>query len=80
MSKKKPCLNTLLVKLNGVDEKMCNLTEKLRSIKEFINKHNQAEQEEEVCPDVAESEKALVDAIESLYVEDLLTREPEGDA
>ena len=39
-----------------------------------------ADDDEEECPDVADSEKALVEAIERLYVEELLTREPEGDA
>jgi len=59
---------------------MCNLTEKLRSIKEFVSDHCEHAEAEEVCPDVADSERAVVEAIERLYVEELMTREPEGDA
>ena len=50
----------------------------LKMIKELIDTH--CTTEEEICPDVADSEKALVEAIEKLYVEELVTREPEGDA
>ena len=79
MSKKKPCINSLLLKLAGMDQKMFNMSEKLQNLKEVVTEQCSPLDEEE-CPDVVESEKALVDAIEKLYVEELLTREPEGDA
>ena len=79
MSEKKPCINNLLDKLTRVDNKMCTLKERLKLLKETIKQQDLDEDEEE-CPDVVESEKAVVQAIEKLYVEELLTREPEGDA
>mgnify|MGYP003130112525 CR=1 FL=1 len=78
MSDKKRCINSLLLKLNGLDRKMFNLSKNIEQIKNMFSEHNSDEQEE--CPDVIESEKALVEAIEKLYVEELMTREPEGDA
>ena len=82
MPKEKPCINSLLDKIKGVDDKMNNLSEKLKIVKQMIaNQPNDDEEyEEEECPDVVESEKALIDAIEKLYIEELLTRDPEGDA
>jgi hypothetical protein len=79
MSEKKPCLSSLLSKLSLVDKKIGDLNERLGSIKSLIHKQFEDE-EEEVCPDVVESEKAIVEAIEKIYVEELMTREPEGDA
>ena len=79
MSKEKTCINDLLNKLVGVDNKVNSLKEKLKLIEELTKQQDPDEYEEE-CPDVVESEKALVQAIENLYVEELLTREPEGDA
>lgn len=77
MSDKKPCLSNLLSKLSLVDRKIDDLNQKLKSIKNLI--YQQCD-EEEICPDVIESEKAIVEAIEKIYVEDLMTREPEGEA
>ena len=62
-----------------VDKKINDLSNKISSIRGMIYEQCQVDDEEE-CPDVIESEQALVEAIEKLYVEDLLTREPEGDA
>ena len=78
MPNEKTSLNMLLSKLEMVDKKINDLSNKLSSIRGMI--YEQCEIDEEQCPDVIESEKALVEAIEKLYVEDLLTREPEGDA
>ena len=80
MSKNKPCINKLIDRLSGFDNKITNLSESLKMLKEFISEQNDNEEFEEECPDVVDSEKALVEAIEKLYVEELLTREPEGDA
>jgi len=79
MSNEKPCINRLIAKIKGVDDKMCTLSERLQMIKKLITTQEH-DDEEEVCPDIAESEKAVVEAIEKLYVDELLTRDPEGDA
>lgn len=79
MPNEKPSLNKLLTKLEMVDKKINDLSNKISSIRGMIYEQCQVDDEEE-CPDVIESEQALVEAIEKLYVEDLLTREPEGDA
>ncbi len=82
MSKKKPCISSMLLKLTGMDQKMCNMSERIQNLKDMVTEQHPPldEDEEEECPDVAASERAMVDAIEKLYVEELLTREPEGDA
>ena len=82
MSKKKPCINSLLLRLTGMDQKMFNMSEKLQNLKDMVAEQCALsnEEDEEECPDVIDSERAVADAIEKLYVEELLTREPEGDA
>ena len=78
MSNKKQCLNSILLKLNVLDKKMYNITECIEQIKNIFNAYEDDLEEE--CPDVIESEKALVDAIEKVYIEELMTRKPEGEA
>jgi len=78
MNKKEPCLNTLIKRLAAADDKAFTLSERLRMIQELIDKH--CMEEEELCQDVLDSDKAVVEAIEKLYVEELATRKPEGDA
>ena len=80
MPKDKTCINTLIAKLNGVDNKITNFSERLKLLKQIVNEQCENSEAEEDCPDVAESDKAVVKAIEELFVEELLTREPEGDA
>lgn len=80
MAKDEQCINKLLSKLAGADEQINSLSDRLQLIKKIVNEYCEMTEAEEVCPDVAESEKALVEAIENLYVQELLTREPEGDA
>ena len=80
MSKKKPCINSLLSRLTDMDQKMFNMSERIQNLKDMVVEQCAPIDEEEECPDVVDSERAIVDAIEKLYVEELLTREPEGDA
>tara|TARA_B000000557_G_scaffold152676_1_gene123829 strand:- start:193 stop:435 length:243 start_codon:yes stop_codon:yes gene_type:complete len=80
MSQNKTCINKLIAKLSGVDDKITSLSESLKVLKEMIDKQSTEDESEEECPDVVESEKAIVEAIEKLYIEELLTRKPEGDA
>ena len=57
---------------------MSNMSKKIKELKtSFLE---QPIEDEEQCPDVIESEQAVVNAIEALYIEELLSREPEGDA
>ena len=82
MSKTKNKLSDLLEKLNCVDKNICDMSAKIEILKEFVNYQASKEEEEieEVCPDVEASERAVFEAIEKIYVEELLTREPEGEA
>lgn len=80
MAKDEQCINKLLSKLAGADEKINSLSDRLQLIKKMVNEYCEITDPEEECPDVVESEKALIEAIENLYVQELLTREPEGDA
>lgn len=82
MSKKENKLNRLLEKLNCVDKDICDISEKIKVLKSYIISKTSEEEDfiEEVCPDVEESEQAVIKAIENLYVEELLSREPEGEA
>ena len=61
------------------------MSEKIKVLKDFMHTATKEQQEmideeEEICPDVADSERAVIEAIENLYVEELLSREPEGEA
>ena len=78
MAKKNECINNLLSKIGSFDEKIDSLSDRLNLIKKIVKEHY--DEAEEECPDVAESERAVIEAIEKLFVEELLTREPEGDA
>ena len=82
MSKKENKLIRLLEKLNCVDKDICDISEKIKVLKSYIISKTSEEEDfiEEVCPDVEESEQAVIKAIENLYVEELLSREPEGEA
>ena len=85
MPAKKSKLTLLLEKLNRVDRNMCDMSEKIKVLKDFMHTATKEQQEmideeEEICPDVADSERAVIEAIENLYVEELLSREPEGEA
>lgn len=76
LKKKKICYDTLVRKLDSMDSKICEMYKGLNTLRRSLL----SEQEEEVCPDVAESEIALLDAIQEICLEGLLEREPEGDA
>ena len=80
MPKEKQNISTLLSKIGCANKTISSLSERLELIKKMVNQQCKQTEVEEECPDVAESERAVVEAIEKLFVEDLLTREPEGDA
>ena len=72
-SKNGVCYSKILKQIDGIEAQITR-------IKNTIVEMTASFDDEEECPDVVESEKALIEAIEKLYVEELLTREPEGDA
>jgi hypothetical protein len=76
---KKVCYTTIMTKINSIDSQIAHMRDGIAKLKEVLTK-NHEEEEEEVCPDVADSEKALIDALQGLCLEGLLEREPEGDA
>ena len=71
MSQNKTCINKLIAKLSGVDDKITNLSKSLKVLKEIIDKQSVEDEPEEECPDVVESEKAMIEAIEKLFNESL---------
>ena len=76
MSKnKKQCYNTIMSKIDSMEEQIFEMHNRIMSLKRNLNPDYVEE-----CPDEAESDKAVVDAIGELYATELLTRDPEGDA
>ncbi len=76
MSKnKKQCYNTIMSKIDSMEEQIFEMHNRIMSLKRNL-KPDYVEE----CPDEAESDKAVVDAIGELYATELLTRDPEGDA
>ena len=76
--KKKVCLTSLMRKIESIDSKICEMRAGLTKIKATIEE--EADEQEEICPDEIESQKALIEAIQEICLEGLLEREPEGDA
>ena len=76
--KKKISYDTLVRKIDSMDLKICEMREGLHSLKRSLM--TEPQEPEEVCPDVVESELALIEAIQDICLQGLLEREPEGDA
>lgn len=72
---KKQCYTNILSKIDLMEDQIFKIYDNIMRLKKEINPDY-----EEECPDVQESEDAVVDAIGEIYCEALLTREPEGDA
>ena len=76
MSKnQKQCYNTIMSKIDSMEDQIFRIYDNIMKLKKEINPGH-----EEVCPDVAASERAIVDAIGEVYADELLTRDPDGDA
>ena len=73
--KKKPCpYEQVTGKIDTIDTKL----EKTKcEIEELIKR---MEEDPEICPDVEDSEKALQEALDTFFVNDLLKQKPVGDA
>ena len=73
--KKKTCpYEEVTGKIDTIDQKL------LETIKELKRLSERMEENPDVCPDVEESDKALQDALDNYFINDLLKQKPVGDA
>jgi hypothetical protein len=73
--KNKVCYNTLVKQLENMDTQICRLKEQVKELKScFITN------EEEVCMDEIEGDRAAMEAISDICLDALLDTDPKGDA
>jgi hypothetical protein len=73
--KKKGCpYEEVTGKIDTIDLKMAKTKEEIENLVKRL------QDEPEVCPDVEDSERALQDALDTYFVEQLLKQKPAGDA
>jgi len=73
--KKKPCpYEEVTGKIDTIDLKMAKTK---KEIEELVKR---LQNEPEICPDVEDSERALQDALDIYFVDQLLKQKPVGDA
>lgn len=73
--KNKVCYNTLVKHLENMDVQICQLKEQIKELKScFITN------EEEVCMDEIEGDRAAMEAISDICLDALLDTDPKGDA
>jgi hypothetical protein len=73
--KKKGCpYEEVTGKIDTIDLKMAKTKEEIENLVKRL------QDEPEVCPDVEDSERALQDALDTYFVEQLLKQKPIGDA
>lgn len=76
-NKKKPCpYEHVTDKINEIDTEFETLETKIRSIQSLIEE----QKEVEICQDEIESEKALQNALDIFFVDELLKQKAKGDA
>lgn len=74
MPKEKSCkYDTLMKTIETIQQDVANLRQSILKIKEAYDV-------EEICPDVVESDKAVVEALETMCLNMLLEEEAKGDA
>jgi len=74
--KSKVCYNTLVKQLESMDTQICQLKEQIKELKScFITN-----EEEEVCMDEIEGDRAAMEAISDICLDALLDIDPKGDA
>lgn len=72
--KKKPCpYEEVTGKIDTIDDNLADCKQKLEKLKEFLN-------EADHCLDEIESEKALQDALDNYFADELLKLKPVGEA
>jgi hypothetical protein len=73
--KTKLCYNTLVKQLENMDTQICQLKEQIKQLKScFIT------EEEEICQDEIDADRAAYEAISDICLDALLDVEPKGDA
>ena len=75
--KKKPnvCYTTLVTKLEAMDSEIMKLKEQIKQLKSCF-----VANDEEVCQDEIDADRAAFEAISDICLESLLDIEPKGDA
>ena len=73
---KKMCYNTLVKQLDKMDTQICRLKEQIKELKSCFVTND----EEEVCMDEIEGDRAAMEAINDICLDALLDIEPKGDA
>ncbi len=76
--KKQECYRGILFKLSRIEDKINKMSQGVSELKQKFS--NELDPNEEYCPDLLESEAALLESIEEICLNTLLDREPEGDA
>ena len=71
----KVCYTTLVSKLEAMDSEIMKLKEQIKQLKSCF-----VVNEEEVCQDEIDADRAAFEAISDLCLESLLDVEPKGDA
>jgi len=73
--KNKVCYNTLMNQLNNMDNQICKMKEQIQQLRSRFVTNN-----EEVCQDEIDADRAVFEAISDICLESLLDVEPKGDA
>lgn len=74
--KNKVCYTTLVRQLENMDTQICKLKEQITQLKScFVTN-----EEEEVCQDEIDADRAAMEAISDICLDSLLEIEPKGDA
>tara|TARA_R110000824_G_scaffold181985_1_gene362847 strand:+ start:1537 stop:1770 length:234 start_codon:yes stop_codon:yes gene_type:complete len=74
--KNKVCYNTLVKQLNSMDSQICQIKEQIQQLKSCFVVND----EEEVCMDEIEADRAAIEVISDMCLESLLDVEPKGEA
>jgi len=73
--KKKKCpYEQVTGKIDTIDKKL------IETISELKKLTKRMEENPDICPDVEDSEKALQEALDTYFINDLLKQKPVGDA
>ncbi len=76
--KKEACYRGILFRLSKIEDTINKMSQGISELKTRFSE--EMDPDEEFCPDLLESEQALLDSIEEMCLTSLLDREPEGDA
>jgi len=74
--KNKVCYDTLVKQLNNMDNQICQIKEQIQQLKSCFVVND----EEEVCMDEIEADRAAIEAINDICLESLFDVEPKGEA